>query len=84
MIENRALTPVQAAGRLQVSEDRVVRWLSAGHLRGLKAGDRWWTSTQFLTTFLEAHANRPAPKVGESGAHGELCAFKRRGQARGG
>lgn len=70
MFENRALTPAQVARRLQVSEGRVVRWLSAGQLRGLRLGDRWWTSTLFLATFLEARANRPSREPVETGAHG--------------
>jgi excisionase family DNA binding protein len=81
MFENRALSPAQVAWRLQVSEDRVVRWLSAGQMRGLKIGDQWRTSTLFLATFLEARANRPAPKPAGTGAHGQLYAFNRRGRA---
>ena len=81
MFENRALLPSQVASRLQVSEGRVVRWLSAGQLRGLRIGDQWWTSTLLLATFLEARANRPAPKPAGTGAHARLYAFKRRGRA---
>ena len=81
MIEKRALSPAEVAWRLQVSEDRVVRWLSAGQLRGLRIGDQWRTSTVFLAAFLEAHANRPAPKPAGTGAHGQLYPFKRRGRA---
>jgi excisionase family DNA binding protein len=81
MIENRALTPAQVAWRLQVSEGRVVRWLSAGELRGLRFGDRWWTSTRFLASFLEANANRPSPGPLAAGGLGRLYAFKRRGRA---
>jgi len=81
MFQNRALSPSQVASRLQVSEGRVVRWLSAGQLRGLRIGDQWRTSTVFLAAFLEAHANRPAPKPAGTGAHGQLYPFKRRGRA---
>ncbi len=81
MLENRALSASQVASRLQVSESRVVRWLSAGQLRGLKIGDQWRTSTLFLAAFLEARANRPSPRPVETGTHGQLYAFKRRGRA---
>lgn len=81
MFENRALTPAQVARRLQVSEGRVLRWLSAGQLRGLRFGDRWFTSTLYLASFLEAHANRPSPGPLATGGHGRLYAFRRRGQA---
>ncbi len=81
MFENRALTPAQVARRLQVSEGRVMRWLSASQLRGLRLGEQWWTSTLFLTTFLEAHANRPSPRPRATAVHGQLYAFKRRERA---
>ena len=79
MVENRALSPAQVAFRLQVSEDRVVRWLSAGQLRGLRIGDQWRTSTLFLARFLEARANRPASVAAEARAGARLYAFKGRG-----
>lgn len=81
MFENRALSPSQVASRLQVSEDKVLRWLSAGQLRGLKIGDEWRTSTISLAAFLEAHANRRAPKPAGKGAQGQLFAFTRRERA---
>ena len=81
MIENRALSPSQVAWRLQVSEDRILRWLAAGQLRGLKIGDEWRTSTLFLAAFLEAHANRPVPKPSGAVSQGRLYAFKRRERA---
>ncbi len=71
MFENRALSPSQVASRLQVSEDRVARWLSAGQLRGLRIGDQWRTSTIFVATFLETRANRPSPKPAGKGAQGQ-------------
>jgi len=77
MLENRALTPAQVARRLQVSEGRVVRWLSAGHLRGLRCRGRWWTSTLALATFLETRANRPAPRPLGAEGSGRLFAFRR-------
>lgn len=77
MRANRALTPAQVARRLQVSEGRVVRWLRAGQLRGLRCRGRWWTSTLALAAFLERRANRPAPMpLGAEGA-GRLFAFRR-------
>lgn len=81
MIENRALTAEQVARRLQVSEGRVVRWLSAGQLRGLRIGDQWWTSTLFLAAFLEARANRPSPRPQQIVPLGQLYAFKQRERA---
>ena len=81
MFENRALSPSQVASRLQVSEDRVVRWLSAGQLRGLRIGDQWRTSTIFVATFLETRANRPSPNPAGKEAQGQLYAFKQRGRA---
>jgi excisionase family DNA binding protein len=81
MFENQALSPSQVASRLQVSEGKVLRWLSAGQLRGLKVGNEWRTSTQSLAAFLEARANRPAPKPAGSGAQGQLYAFTRRERA---
>jgi hypothetical protein len=81
MFENRALTAEQVAKRLQVSEGRVMRWLSAGQLRGLTIDDQWWTSTLFLATFLEAHANRPSARPRATAAYGQLYAFKRRERA---
>ncbi|MDX1424417.1 MAG: helix-turn-helix domain-containing protein [Kiloniellales bacterium] len=77
MRANRALTPAQVARRLQVSEGRVVRWLRAGHLRGLRCRGRWWTSTLALAAFLETRANRPAPMSLASDASGRVFAFRR-------
>lgn len=79
MFENRALTPAQVARCLQVSEGRVLRWLSAGQLRGLRLGDEWRTSTLSVAAFLEAHANRPAPGPVATGDNARLYAFLRRG-----
>jgi excisionase family DNA binding protein len=80
MFDNRALTPAQVAGHLQVSEGRVLRWLTAGQLRGLKFGGQWWTSTLALAAFLEAHANHPPPGPLAAGGNGRLYPFERRGR----
>jgi excisionase family DNA binding protein len=79
MFENRVLTPAQVARCLQVSEARVLRWLSAGQLHGLRLGDEWRTSTLSLAAFLEARANRPAPAPLATGDNARLYAFLPRG-----
>ena len=78
MFENRALTPAEVARRLQVSEDRVLRWLSAGQLRGLRLDDEWRTSTLSVAAFLEARANRPTPGSLATGDNARLYTFLRR------
>lgn len=55
------MTPVEVARHLQVSERKVFQWLREGQLLGLKIGNRWRTSRRHVSSFLEAHANRPPP-----------------------
>ncbi len=59
MAEEKLLTPVQVAGRLQIHERTVTRWLRDGYLRGFKLGKEWRIAPADLSAFLERHANQP-------------------------
>ncbi len=59
MAEEKLLTPVQVAGRLQIHERTVARWLRAGYLRGFKLGKEWRIAPADLSAFMERHANQP-------------------------
>lgn len=79
MLENRALTPAQVARCLQVSEGKVMRWLSAGQLRGLRLDDEWRISALSVAAFLEARANRPPSESIATADIARLYAFVRAG-----
>ncbi len=59
MTEEKLLTPVQVADRLQIHERTVTRWLRGGYLRGFKLGKEWRIASADLSAFMEKHANQP-------------------------
>jgi excisionase family DNA binding protein len=56
---DKLLTPVQVAERLQVNERTVTCWLRKKKLRGFKLGKEWRIARRDLTVFLEKGANKP-------------------------
>jgi len=60
MNNDKLLTPVDIANRLQVNERTVTQWLRKGHLRGFKVGKEWRVSVKDLEALLEAAANKPS------------------------
>ncbi len=60
MNNDKLLTPVDIADRLQVNERTVTQWLRKAHLRGFKVGKEWRVSVEDLEAFLEAGANKPS------------------------
>ncbi len=60
MNNDKLLTPVDIAKRLQVNERTVTQWLRKGHLRGFKVGKEWRVSVKDLEAFLEAGAIKPS------------------------
>jgi len=60
MNNDKLLTPVDIANRLQVNERTVTQWLRKGHLRGFKIGKEWRISVKDLEALLEAAANKPS------------------------
>ncbi len=60
MNNDKLLTPVDVANRMQVNERTVTQWLRKGHLRGFKVGKEWRVSVKDLDAFLEAGANKPS------------------------
>ncbi len=60
MNNDKLLTPVDVANRLQVNERTVTQWLRKGPLRGFKVGKEWRVSVKDLEAFLEAGANKPS------------------------
>ena len=56
MNNEKLLTPVDIANRLQVNERTVTQWLRKGDLRGFKVGKEWRVSVEDLEAFLEAGA----------------------------
>ncbi len=60
MSDEKLLTPVDVADRLQINERTVTQWLRKGHLRGFKAGKEWRVSVKDLESYLEAGANKPS------------------------
>ncbi len=60
MNNDKLLTPVDIAKRLQVNERTVTQWLRKGHLRGFKVGKEWRVSVKDLEALLEAAANKPS------------------------
>jgi len=62
MNNDKLLTPVDIANRLQVNERTVTQWLRKGHLRGFKVGKEWRVSVMDLEALLEASANKPSSK----------------------
>ncbi len=59
MNNEKLLTPVDVANRLQVNERTVTQWLRRGFLRGFKIGKEWRVSSRDLEAFLEQSANIP-------------------------
>ena len=59
MNNEKLLTPVDVANRLQVNERTVTQWLRKGNLRGFKIGKEWRVSARDLENFLEQSANVP-------------------------
>ncbi len=62
MNNEKLLTPVDIANRLQVNERTVTQWLRKDHLRGFKVGKEWRVSVEDLEAFLEVSANKPSSK----------------------
>ena len=62
MNNEKLLTPVDIANRLQVNDRTVTHWLRKGHLRGFKVGKEWRVSVKDLEAFLDAGANKPSSK----------------------
>ncbi len=62
MNDEKLLTLVDVANRLQVNQRTVAQWLRKGHLRGFKVGKEWRVSVKDLETFLKASANKPSSK----------------------
>ncbi len=60
MNNDKLLTPIDIANRLQVNERTVTQWLRKGHLRGFKIGKEWRVPVKDLETLLEASANKPS------------------------
>jgi excisionase family DNA binding protein len=60
MNNDKLLTPIDIADRLQVNERTVTQWLRTGHVRGFKIGKEWRVSVKDLEAFLEAGANKPS------------------------
>ncbi len=60
MNDEKLLTPVDVADRLQVNERTVTHWLRKGQLRGFKIGKEWRVSVKDLEAFLEASAKKPS------------------------
>jgi len=52
-VEDKLLTPNQAAERLQVTERTVYTWLRQERLRGYKVGRLWRIGPKDLEQFLE-------------------------------
>ena len=59
MAEEKLLTPVQVANRLQIHERTVTRWLRDSYLRGFKLGKEWRIASVDLDAFMESQANQP-------------------------
>ena len=59
MVDEKLLTPAQVAGRLQIHERTVTRWLRDGYLRGFKLGKEWRIAPADLQSFMDEHANQP-------------------------
>ncbi len=59
MVEEKLLTSAQVAGRLQIHERTVTRWLRDGDLRGFKLGKEWRIAPADLQSFMDKHANQP-------------------------
>ena len=59
MTQQKLLTPINVAKRLQMNVRTVTQWLRNGHLRGFKIGKEWRISDVDLDAFLEASANKP-------------------------
>jgi excisionase family DNA binding protein len=53
-------TPEEVATQLKTTRRTVYRWLTAGTLRGLRAGDGWRISDQDVNAFLESRRKPPA------------------------
>ncbi len=60
MNNDKLLTPVDVAKRLQANERTVTRWLRIGRLRGFKIGKEWRVSVNDLEALLEDSANKPS------------------------
>ncbi len=57
MTQQKLLTPINVAKRLQMNERTVTQWLRNGHLRGFKIGKEWRVSEIDFVAFVEASAN---------------------------
>ncbi len=62
IVEEKLLTPLNVAKRIQINERTVLGWLREGHLRVFKIGKTWRVSVKDLEDFLEAVANKPSSK----------------------
>ncbi len=60
MTQQKLLTPINVAKRLQMNVRTVTQWLRNGHLRGFKIGKEWRVSDLDLDAFIEASANKPS------------------------
>ena len=66
MTEEKLLTPVQVAERLQIRERTVNRWLRNGYLPGFKLGREWRIVATDLRSFMEHHVNQRLDAASES------------------
>ncbi len=57
MTQQKLLTPINVAKRLQMNVRTVTQWLRNGHLRGFKIGKEWRVSEIDFEAFIEASAN---------------------------
>ena len=64
--EEKLLTPLQVAERLQVHERAVNRWLQNGYLPGIKQGREWRIKPADLNSFIDHHANGQLKAASES------------------
>ncbi len=57
MTQQKLLTPINVAKRLQMNVRTVTQWLRNGHLRGFKIGKEWRVSEIDFEAFIEGSAN---------------------------
>ena len=55
MVEDKLLTPVQVAERLQLSPHTILEYLRSKRLRGVKLDRHWRVREVDLQAFIDAH-----------------------------